>query len=401
MKKKIVSIHFGGNVGGAPISMLQMLAVLNKHGYTTLAIFTESGPILKFAKTLNVSTKVVPMRSVFSYGAYVPLSIKSLYNFFTYYYQTVRASRKIIKKIKPDIVHINTSVLIPTAIGVKKLGVPILWHIREAPGPNKFIRNWHIGMIKKLSNAIIVTSNYVKEYYKNGFNVKTVHNAVDLLRFKIDSKEARRRIRSEFNISEKSPLICMIGSIQKAKGHFLLVESAKKIIENNQNVKFLIIAGGVGKGYQKSWKGKIKNFLGIPFDNLEKMKNMILDLNLDNNFIFTGYREDIPELLAASDIVTFLSQDAEGFGRPIIEGMAMKKPVVATDIGPSKEILNQESGILIPVGKVNPLIDALNKLISNPQLCRDMGQKGNQIVEKKFALDKQILKIKKHIDALL
>ena len=65
MKKKIVSIHFGGDVGGAPVSMLQMLASLNKKEYETLAIFTESGPILEFAKKLNVPTKVVLMKSAF------------------------------------------------------------------------------------------------------------------------------------------------------------------------------------------------------------------------------------------------------------------------------------------------------------------------------------------------
>ena len=159
MKIKIVSIHFGGNVGGAPVSMLQMLASLNKKEYETLAIFTESGPILEFAKKLNVPTKVVLMKSAFCYGAYVSLSIRSLWKFFRYYYQTISASKKIIKKLQPDIVHLNTSVLIPHAIGIKKVGIPILWHIREAPGKNKIIRRWQIGMIKKLSNGIVVTSN--------------------------------------------------------------------------------------------------------------------------------------------------------------------------------------------------------------------------------------------------
>ena len=187
-------------------------------------------------------------------------------------------------------------------------------------------------MIKKLSNGIVVTSNYVKNYYESGAKVKTIHNAVDLNRYKIDSNKVSLNIRSEFNISKNSHVICMIGSVQKVKGHFLLVEAAKKIVQNNQDVKFLIVAGGVGKEHIKGWKGKIKLLLGMPLDNLEKIKNVIFNMGLKNYFIFTGYRQDIPELLAASDIITFLSQKAEGFGRPLIEGMAMKKPVIATEV---------------------------------------------------------------------
>ena len=193
-------------------------------------------------------------------------------------------------------------------------------------------------------------------------------------------------------------MICMIGGVQEVKGHFILIEAAKKIIQTRPETRFLIVAGGVDEEYRNSWKGKIKNFLGMPFDNLERMKRSISEAKLNECFIFTGYRQDIPELLSASDIITFLSQKAEGFGRPIIEGMAMKKPVIATDIGPTQEILGEESGILVPVGDINRTADAVIRLIDNPILCESIGKKGRRRVEKKFDLRQRILEIQSCID---
>ena len=99
--------------------------------------------------------------------------------------------------------------------------------------------------------------------------------------------------------------------------------------------------------------------------------------------------------------ITFLSQKAEGFGRPLIEGMAMKKPVIATDVGPAREILGEKAGLFIPVGEINPLIEAIEKLMNNPQVCYKMGEKGHELVQKKFSLNNQINKMKIYIDQLL
>ena len=79
----------------------------------------------------------------------------------------------------------------------------------------------------------------------------------------------------------------------------------------------------------------------------------------------------------------------------------MKKPVIATDVGPAREILGEKAGLLIPVGKINPLIEAIEKLMNNPQVCYKMGEKGYELVQKKFALNNQINKMKIYIDQLL
>ena len=398
MKNKLLFIHYGGGIGGAPISMLQLVSLLDKKKYEPIIVFTSPGPIVDLAISKGFKNKVVPLKSAFFYSDHVRIRFRMLYKLIINYKSTIMNMINLIKKEKPDIVYLNTSVMIPVAIGVKKEKIPLLWHIRETPGPNKFIRKWQIGLIKKMADTAIVTSDYVASIYGESKGFHTIHNAVDLERFDIDTNKARKEIRAEFEIPLGSSVICMIGSVQEQKGHYSLVKVAKKIVKQKPDTRFLIIAGGVNKKYQIGWKGRVKTILGLSFDNLEKMKRYVNASKLENNFIYTGFRKDIPELLAACDIIMFLSQKAEGFGRPLIEGMAMGKPLVATDIGPTQEILGEESGILVPIGDVNKTADAVLRLIDNPKICKEMGNNGRQRVEEHFDLKRHVLKIQNCID---
>ena len=94
--RKILLIHHGGGIGGAPVSMLQMAAALDRTRFEPLAVFTESGPILDFAEELGVPARVVPMRSAFFYGAQVPVHPRMLLRFLAGYAATVRAARRLV-----------------------------------------------------------------------------------------------------------------------------------------------------------------------------------------------------------------------------------------------------------------------------------------------------------------
>ncbi len=72
----------------------------------------------------------------------------------------------------------------------------------------------------------------------------------------------------------------------------------------------------------------MKQLLGLPLDNLEWLRRQVERRGLARHFVFAGYRTDIPRVMAAIDVLAFLPQAPEGFGRPLIEAMAMGRPVV-------------------------------------------------------------------------
>ena len=180
-----------------------------------------------------------------------------LFNFIFYFNQTNKIISDLIKKERPSLIYLNTIALLTPAIAAKKNNIPLVWSIREVPGQNKILREWHLNKIKKLSDHILVTSEYVKNYFVETKNISVLYNSININDYKINKQKYRNIIRQEFGIQDGDIVICTIGNAQKVKGHYLLIESAKEVLKTNQNVRFLIIAGGVSNEYMSSWKGKI------------------------------------------------------------------------------------------------------------------------------------------------
>jgi len=392
---KVLFIHYGGGVGGASISVLQLASALQEKRYAPRVIFTQSGPILKFSRDLNVPSSVADLPSAFFYGAHVRIRLRMLMRFLAHFRATVGSAEKLINREQPDLVHLNTSVLIPAAIGIKRAKVPLVWHVREVPGPNLFLRNWKISTISRLADLVVATSQSVAKMFPSSTCVEVIHNALDLRRFQVDESSSRLRIRSELGLSESAPVVIMIGNVQEVKGHYLLLAAAGEVVKVYPDVRFLFVAGGVGPEYAHGWRGRVKSILGLPYDNLERIKRQIQRLGLGEHFIFTGYRMDIPELIMASDIVSFLPQAAEGFGRPLIEAMAAGRPVIATDIGPTREIVGEGTSVLVPVGDAEAVAKAIVTLLQDRRYSQTLGMLGRQRAGQRFGMERYLDRITK------
>ena len=388
MPHKVLFFHHGGSVGGAPVSMLQLAASLDRRRYEPLVVFSEPGPILDFARELGVPTRVVSLPGAFSYGSHVPIRARMLASFLLNFRSTARAAESLVRREQPDIVHLNSIVLTPVATGVKRLGVPLVWHVREVPGRTPWLRRFQTGTITRLADIIVANSETVRRAFPSNANITVAHNAVDLERFRIDEPEARARIRNELGLSDAAAVVGMIGGVQTVKGHGLLVRAASQVARRVPAARFLIVAGGVGPDYRGSWKGYVKRAIGRPLDNLDRMKRQVQAAGLEEHFAFTDYRSDIPEVLAAVDVLAFLPQAPEGFGRPLIEAMAMGRPVVASDIGPTREILGDGTATLVPTGDARSLSEALIDLLTDSGAQAVMGRNGRLRVEDMFALER-------------
>ena len=96
------------------------------------------------------------------------------------------------------------------------------------------------------------------------------------------------------------------------------------------------------------------------------LEGIASELGLDIKKIFIGSKLDIPNILAEADIFAFSTTLSEGFGIALIEAMAAKLPIIATDVPACREVLdNGKAGILIPLGRVDLWINALNQIISS------------------------------------
>ena len=383
---KILAVHQGGGLGGAPVSLLKMLARLDRRQFQAQAVFTEPGGVLGYAADLGVPVRVVPMGGAFFYSAHARLGARALARFVRTFPSAVQRARRILRQQRPDVLHLNTSVLLAWAAAARQEHVPAVWVVREVLGPNPAVRRWHARFISRHARRLVVISSNVAECFPSEARPRLVYNAVDLAEFRLDLRQNGQEVRRELGLPEHAPTVMALGSVQRPKGHWLLLDAIGRL---HTGTRLVLVCGGAGAAYARTPRGRLKRTLGLPLDALDALLRDADARGIRERIVVTGFRRDIPRLLTATDVLAFPSLEPEGFGRPIIEAMAMARPVVATDIGPSAEVLGPDAGLLVPLD-ANSLARALADLLNDPHKRHAMGEAGRRRVEACFSLERQV-----------
>ena len=193
-------------------------------------------------------------------------------------------------------------------------------------------------------------------------------------------------IRREFGIAPDTILLASIGRLNQQKGGERLLRALALIKDQIPDIKLLI----VGENDPFDPAGTYTDFL----------KALASELGLTDQVIFTGYRSDVKQILAACDLFAAPSSD-EGFGLACLEAMAMQKPVIGLDNGGTPEVVEQgKSGLLSPLDDIPCLARNLLILITHPELRQEMGLYGRQRAEQYFnpqRMAKEIEQVYKHV----
>ncbi len=213
----------------------------------------------------------------------------------------------------------------------------------------------------------------------NVHKVETIRNSVETEKFrKIRDIQS---VRAEFDPGSKDIIVGSVSRLVPVKGYHYLLAAAVKILRKFPNVKFLVVGDGALR---------------------KNIESASVAEGIKKNFIFTGYREDIPRLLSIMDIFVHPSGIREGLPLAIAEAMACGIPVVAGDIGGTSEIVKDgETGLLTPPGNVHALAGSIISLIENPGMAREMGKKGREFVEEKFSSRLMVKKTEDLYDRLI
>ena len=184
-----------------------------------------------------------------------------------------------------------------------------------------------------------------------------VHNPVRPLRSDPGARDSRRR---ELNARPNSVVILMASRMEAWKGHDNLIQAAARIDTTSDWV--IWIAGAPQTPKELSY-----------FENLS---NEVRHLQLTERIRFLGYRDDVPALMRAADIYCQPNADPEPFGVVFVEALQAGVPVVTFEMGGSREILTESTGILVPPGDIAGLARALVRLIDDAGLRSRLGGDG-------------------------
>lgn len=187
--------------------------------------------------------------------------------------------------------------------------------------------------------------------------IHAIGNGVDVARFTPADPATRARVRAALGTPDDAVVVVMIGRLVAEKGYPELFEAMRG------NGAILWVVG-------ERLKSDHASGIATAIEAVER------DPALGPRVRFLGYRQDVPDLLAAADIFT-LPSHREGMPRSIIEAMVSGLPVVATDIrGAREEVVTGETGYLVPVRDASALAIALARLAADPGLRGRMGVAG-------------------------
>jgi len=223
-----------------------------------------------------------------------------------------------------------------------------------------------------LPNHLIAVSNEMKKAIVRlplvkASNVTVVRNAINPEDYYFP--EFRQRIRDELGINSGSIAIGFTGRIAPAKNLDILLKAFAEALSEKHDIQLVII----GHGEQQP-----------------DLERLAAELNISNSVIWTGFRSDIPHLLAGLDIYVQPSSN-EGLSLSLLEAMAAGKVVIATDVGGTSEVVTENvTGILIPPHSVKALKSAITQLLGNEQLRTDLANAGRERILSEFGNSKMI-----------
>lgn len=224
---------------------------------------------------------------------------------------------------------------------------------------------------KAFAISEVIRKNLIDTTPLEESKIEILHNGIVVERFD-PVKSNGRGVRKEFGIENGEIVIGMLARFSWGKGHEEFLFAAKELNRKYDNLKFLIV-GEPSRGEN---------------EYAEKIKNLAEQYELNDKVIFTGYRADTPDTLAAMDIFAFPSH-SEAFGIALVEAMAMQLPAVCSNSDGVLDIaLDNHTALLFEKQNGKELADKLSILIDNPQLRNSLGINARKRALEHFDIEK-------------
>jgi glycosyltransferase involved in cell wall biosynthesis len=232
-----------------------------------------------------------------------------------------------------------------------------------------------------LVNAEGIRQRLVGQGYRED-KISAIRNGIDLSRFRdIDIGQGLHR---EFGLPEGARLVVVAARLIPHKGIETFIEAAAEVHRRHPRAYFLIVGDITVKGHDGSFARDQSYWQSLAAYGER--------LNLGDRLVFTGYRPDVPAVLAQAAVSVLPSIASEGLSNSLLESMAAGAPVIATRVGGNTEVVEREGvdGLLVAPGQAGELAQAISLVLDDPELARRLGRAARQRVERHFSLERMV-----------
>ncbi len=348
--KQILYLSRGGAVGGSQRQLYYVVTNLND-SYKPIVVCRNDGQFFGRLQDCGIKTNIFtlhPWRK-FPAGLYRYLDAERLI--------------KYARAHQVSLVHSSDLWLSGYMIWIaRRLKIPSVLHVRAPICPDE-VHKHHCNR----TTAIIAISRRIRrDLLHAGIppeKIKLIDDAVDLDVFRSQGPE-ENVLRRDFS-PVGQVLVGIVGRIEPYKRQLEFLRAAEQIVHNStRNVTFFIIGEDYRHGY------------------FEKLKRFVNESRLGRYVVFTGRRDDMPEVLSSLDILVSLSG-----GSVMFEAMACGKVVISAGFSSEEDsvhIQNGRTGVLVSSARNSELVAALNQLIDSPEIRRQIGQEARKWAENNF-----------------
>lgn len=332
-------------LGGQELRILAEARWLLGHGWGVLLACQPDGPLGREAAQGHVPIEPVRMRGPADLAAVLRL-------------------RRLIRGRGVAVVHTHSSVdSWLAALAARSLGVPVV-RSRHVAIPIKRRR----ALVYRLAARVLTSGEAIGALVRAAGvppeRVVSIPAGVDLARF--HPGVSGRSVRDELGLGA-APAIGLVANIRGSKGHEFFLEAALRVLQDAPGTRFLIVGDGVG---------------------FEDVRRRVRALGLEGPVRMTGFRRDVPEVMAALDVLVLPSVRSEATSQVIPQALAVGTPVVATAVGGIPEIVRDgETGLLVPPADAPALARAILTLLRDPARAGALARAGQALVRERYSVD--------------
>ncbi len=375
---KILFYSHTGTVSGAENILLLALKRLNRSRFTLSAICPAEGNLAGKITELGVSCKTIaPLEMRFTWR------VDSLFKYLLSFWRTFKQLRREIKKAEPDLIHANSirAGLVATAASVG-MKTPVFWHLQDELPRHPLSSAIRFcaaasSRVRFISASQATADSFygrILRLFKNRLPLRVIHNVIELENFEIDSRN-RQKIREELRLGENEFVVGIVGQITTRKGQLELIRTFAEAKKQMSSSTLLVV--------------------GAPMFNrddlyFEELKETARELGLENRVRFPGKRGDVAAVMQSLDALVVNSK-SEAFVIVALEAMACGIPVIATEVGGIREMIEHKvNGWLVPFGDERLLSEALITLNQEPEMRSRFSVAGEKTVAEQFHAEKFI-----------
>ena len=333
--------------GGQELRILAETRWLREHGWSVLIVAQPDSRLLAEAGLASLPALPVRMRHAIDAPGFFAL-------------------RRLLATRGACLVHTHSSVdSWLGGLAARSLGLPVVRsrHVTIAVPRRRTL-------VYRLAHRILTSAERVTviltEAGVDPRKVLAVPPGVDTSRF--HPGVSGTAVRAELGLG--GPVVGLVANIRGSKGHDVFLEAARDVLLAIPEARFLIVGDGVGYDDVRARVGR---------------------LGLAGAVLMTGFRRDIPEVMAALDLLVLPSIRSEATSQVIVQALAVGTPVVATAVGGSPEVIRDgETGRLVPPNDAPALAAAIVASLRDPPRARAMARAGQTFVRERLSIDAQM-----------